>query len=123
MNDIECTHCDDTGYITVRTTYPMSYVCAGSPPDDAKGVTEARCDQCNKQFRHSDISSGFHLFRDGNMWCAVGPHFQDLMKSNAGFGHDHAEAVADLHKHFARDRWWANKPLPGVDRFTIHEAQ
>ena len=47
MEDVECTRCNDTGWITVRVTFPMTYVCAGSPPDDAKGVTEARCDRCD----------------------------------------------------------------------------
>lgn len=70
--------------------------------------------------KHAEIAHGFHLFRDGDMWCAVGPHFQDLMQSNAGFGADHASAVADLHKQFERDPWWQNKSLPGVDRFQVH---
>lgn len=70
---------------------------------------------------HAEIAHGFHLFRDGDMWCAVGPHFQDLMQSHSGFGPDHASAVADLHKHFERDPWWHNKPLPGVERFTVHQ--
>lgn len=54
MDDVECTYCNDTGYITVRTAYPMSYVCAGSPPDDAKGVTEARCDRCDPVSRFQE---------------------------------------------------------------------
>jgi hypothetical protein len=47
MADFNCPHCEDTGFITVRTTYPMSYVCAGSPPEDARGVCEARCPNCD----------------------------------------------------------------------------
>lgn len=47
MNDVECTHCNDTGFVTVRKTFPMSYVCAGSPPDYAKGVVEVPCNRCN----------------------------------------------------------------------------
>lgn len=47
MDETECSRCNDTGYITVRDTYPMSYVCAGSPPDDAKGVVEVPCNICN----------------------------------------------------------------------------
>lgn len=54
MDDVECTRCNDTGYITVRVTYPMSYVCAGSPPDDAKGVTELRCDRCDPVSRFQE---------------------------------------------------------------------
>ncbi len=47
MGDFNCPHCEDTGRITVRVTYPMSYVCAGEPPDDARGVTGARCPNCD----------------------------------------------------------------------------
>lgn len=54
MSDILCYHCEDTGWITVRNTYPMSYVCAGSPPDNARGVTEARCDFCDPVRRFTD---------------------------------------------------------------------
>ena len=47
VDDIDCPHCNDTGFITLRTTFPMTYVCAGSPPDDAKDVVEVPCDRCN----------------------------------------------------------------------------
>ena len=47
MEDVECTRCNDTGYITVRVTFPMSYVCAGPSPEYAKGVTDVRCDACD----------------------------------------------------------------------------
>ena len=47
MSGINCTRCEDTGRITVRASYPMSYVCAGEPPDYARGVTGARCDRCD----------------------------------------------------------------------------
>jgi len=43
-----CEHCAGTGWITVRTRHPMSYVCAGSPPDYATGVCEARCNECHR---------------------------------------------------------------------------
>lgn len=51
MGEIECTRCNDTGWITVRVTYPMAYVCAGAPPDYARGVAEARCDHCDPVVR------------------------------------------------------------------------
>ena len=54
--DIECHRCNDTGFITVRNTYPMTYVCAGSPPDSARGVAEARCDRCDPVARFIDES-------------------------------------------------------------------
>jgi hypothetical protein len=33
-----------------------------------------------------DISDGYHLLKDGDAWCAVGPVFADLQRSPAGFG-------------------------------------
>lgn len=66
-------------------------------------------------------SHGFHLFIDGNAWCAVGPHFVDLMQSPAGFGATQAEAVAALHREFSKDRWWDNKIMPPLAAFTVHK--
>ena len=54
MSDFTCLRCEDTGRITVRVSYPMSYVCAGEPPDYAKGVTGARCDRCDPVARWSE---------------------------------------------------------------------
>ena len=36
------------------------------------------------------------LYRDGNMWCAVGPGFRDLALDKAGFGATKTGAVANL---------------------------
>lgn len=33
---------------------------------------------------------------DGNMWCAVGPHFRNLAIDVAGFGLTQEKAVAEL---------------------------
>lgn len=30
--------------------------------------------------------NGYRIFRDGNMWCAVGPHFRNPQQDHAGFG-------------------------------------
>jgi hypothetical protein len=65
---------------------------------------------------------GFHLFRDGDAWCAVGPHFIDLMKSYAGFGDTKEDAVRGLHARMRSDRWWDNKVLPEVAAFTVHDG-
>lgn len=43
-----------------------------------------------------DISTGWHIFADGNMWCAVGPVFEDLQESRAGFGPTVEEAYRAL---------------------------
>jgi hypothetical protein len=53
MSDFICERCEDTGRITVRVTYPMSYVAPGEPPDYAHGVTGSRCDQCDPVARWS----------------------------------------------------------------------
>ncbi len=47
MSYLLCPRCEGTGRITVRVSYPMSYVCAGDPPDYARGVTGARCRWCD----------------------------------------------------------------------------
>lgn len=41
-----CAQCAGTGRVTIRVTYPMSYVCAGEPPEDARGVAGVTCDHC-----------------------------------------------------------------------------
>lgn len=68
-----------------------------------------------------DVSHGFHVFRDGNMWCAVGPHFIDLMASTAAFGETPEKAVEALHVEWRKESWWRDKPLPTFDRFTVHQ--
>lgn len=70
-----------------------------------------------------NVAHGFHVFRDGSAWCAVGPHFIDLMKSDAAFGDTPEEAVTGLRAVLSRQRWWENKPLPQFGEFTIHKAQ
>lgn len=68
-----------------------------------------------------DVSRGFHIFMDGNMWCAVGPHFRNLQEDKAGF--------ADT-PYVAYQAWWiANKNLagwrghsaPAFEKFIIHK--
>ena len=54
MSYLLCPRCEGTGRVTVRVSYPMSYVCAGEPPDYAKGVTGARCDRCDPVARWSE---------------------------------------------------------------------
>lgn len=72
---------------------------------------------------HSDIAHGFHLFMDGNAWCAVGPHFQDLQVSDAGFGNTPEMAVEALRRELANQSWWHGKELPTFDKFKVHENQ
>lgn len=71
--------------------------------------------------KHEDIAHGFHVFRDGSAWCAVGPHFQDLMKSDAAFGDTPEIAVSNLRIRVAGQRWWQDKVFPSFEEFTVHE--
>lgn len=66
-----------------------------------------------------DVAHGFHVFRDGNQWCAVGPHFLDLMKDPAGFGDTVEDAVQELRQQLSRNPWWRDKALPTVGDFKI----
>ena len=63
---------------------------------------------------------GFHLFRDGDMWAAVGPHFVDLQQSPAGFGMTKAEAVQALHAEL-RKVGWPESAMPALIRFKVHD--
>ena len=44
----------------------------------------------------SDYRQEARLYKDGNMWCAVGPGFINLAVSKAGFGATKTGAVANL---------------------------
>ena len=43
--------------------------------------------------------TGVRFFRDGNMWCAIRPGFENLQESHAGFGATQTLAHADLVKN------------------------
>jgi|TARA_R110000824_G_scaffold330976_1_gene517733 hypothetical protein len=45
-----------------------------------------------------DVSRGYHIYRDGNMWCAVGPHFRNLQESDAAFGPTPIDALNEFNK-------------------------
>ena len=38
----------------------------------------------------------FHVFKDGDMFCAVLPDFKDLQESPSGFGQTEWHAIMDL---------------------------
>lgn len=69
-----------------------------------------------------NVSHGFHVFRDGASWCAVGPHFIDLMKSDAAFGDTPEEATSGLREILANQRFWQNKPALTIEDFIVHDA-
>ncbi len=45
----DCERCNDTGWIVVRTSFPMSYVGPGPCPEYATGVTNVRCRDCGRR--------------------------------------------------------------------------
>jgi hypothetical protein len=66
-----------------------------------------------------DIAQGFHLFRDGDAWCAVGPEFVDLAHSPAGFGDTQAAAVWALRGEL-RKAGYPDHTLPKLGEFEVH---
>jgi hypothetical protein len=77
-----------------------------------------------------DVSTGWHIFADGNMWCAVGPAFENLQESPAGFGPTPNAARMDLIRAAGREAAkqypdlaiaWANMQIPPkLGEFHIH---
>jgi hypothetical protein len=49
------------------------------------------------------IALGWHVIHDGNVWCAVGPIFEDLLVSPAGWGSTPEEARVALTMRHQRD--------------------
>jgi hypothetical protein len=72
---------------------------------------------------HADIAHGFHLFRDGADWCAVGPHFENLAISVAGFGKTQTEAVATFCENLraSKPQFYRRHALPNLADFKVHE--
>jgi hypothetical protein len=61
---------------------------------------------------------GFHLFPDGDAWCAVGPEHADLQRSPAGFGDTQSEAVWQLRGEL-RKAGYPDHSLPDLGEFTV----
>lgn len=40
--------------------------------------------------------TGVRVYKDGGLWCAVGPNFENLQESEAGFGETPQQAVDRL---------------------------
>jgi hypothetical protein len=49
------------------------------------------------------VALGWHVVRDGNAWCAVGPVFEDLLVSPAGWGSTPEDARAALTQRHQRE--------------------
>lgn len=67
-----------------------------------------------------DVSRGFHLYMDGNAWCAVGPHHVDLQRSYAGFGGTQQAAIDDLWRQIKDTAPCRSSGKPTIDAFTVH---
>lgn len=70
-----------------------------------------------------DVSTGWHIFADGNQWCAVGPTYTDLQQSIAGFGYTQREAYAHLMLAIKEGEPWMFDLLskPELADFKIHQ--
>jgi hypothetical protein len=68
-----------------------------------------------------DIAHGFHLLKDGDAWCAVGPQFVDLMRSPAGFG-DTVEGAVKALRAELRKAGWPDSAMPTLSSFTVHDT-
>ena len=56
---------------------------------------------CNNGSEPEWWHDGTKVYMDGNMWCAVGPEFEDLQVSPAGFGKTPELAVIELRREVA----------------------
>jgi hypothetical protein len=73
-------------------------------------------------FERTDTSRlwGFHIFQDGNSWCAVGPNFIDLQESVAGFG---STPIAAYTQWLVRRAGRRGALPPRYKDFTVHLAR
>jgi len=62
-----------------------------------------------------DVAPGYHLLRDGDAWCAVGPEFVDFQRSPAGFGNTQEAAVRELRAEL-RNAGYPDHSLPWDQR-------
>lgn len=65
---------------------------------------------------YDDMSHRFHLLRDGDEWCAVGPDF-----IQAGFGETKEEAAKALQAEL-RNLGWPDRSIPSLSQFRVHDA-
>lgn len=73
-----------------------------------------------KSSKQPDVSTGYHLFKDGNAWCAVGPNFVNLQESDAGFG-DTPERAFNAWRYANRNNISPDL-MPVFADFKLHDA-
>jgi hypothetical protein len=59
-------------------------------------------DALKTPFQSAAVALGWHVILDGNVWCAVGPIFEDLLFSPSGWGSTPEEARESLNKRHER---------------------
>jgi hypothetical protein len=63
----------------------------------------------------ADIASGWHLVRDGNAWCALGPEFYDLAVSAVGWG-----SSPEAARNALEARCDGEIHVPAIREFQVH---
>jgi len=63
----------------------------------------------------TDLASGWHVVRDGNAWCALGPEFDDPAVSTVGWGST-PEAARDM----LAARYDGEIRVPALREFQVH---
>lgn len=79
---------------------------------------------CRGESCRIDIHKGWHVYRDGDQWCAVGPNFTSLEESPVGFGPHIGGAVTNLRNElYKRDPEYSRntKFMPDIGDFTVHQ--
>ena len=62
------------------------------------------------------VALGWHIIHDGGAWCAIGPIFEDLLVSPAGWGATPEEARAALFVQHQRND---SAVVPALEEFRV----
>jgi hypothetical protein len=70
-----------------------------------------------------DLSHGFHLYRHGTAWCAIGPKFENVHVSVIGFGDTMCDACNEHWKQLSLCREWQSHERPPFYLFKVWDEQ
>jgi hypothetical protein len=73
------------------------------PAHHSSGCTGKLSDALKTPLQSAAVALGWHVILDGNVWCAVGPIFEDLLISPAGWGSTPEEAREALTRRHQRE--------------------
>jgi hypothetical protein len=76
-------------------------------------------DALNTPLQSPDVGAGWHVIRDGNFWCAVGPKFEDLVRSPSAWGSTPEEARTALVSRHQRQADDPPEHVPPLPEFRI----